>query len=44
MAKRANAVAAGFPFYITQRGNKQQAVFGEQDDHLVRRVVWGLIE
>jgi hypothetical protein len=32
------AVAPGFPHYITQRGNDQQAVFNERDDHFVERI------
>jgi hypothetical protein len=38
MPSMAIAVAPGFPHYITQRGNNQQAVFDERDDHFVERI------
>jgi hypothetical protein len=34
----AKAVVPGFPHHITQRGNDQQAVFDEHDDHFVERI------
>jgi hypothetical protein len=38
MPSMAKAVVRGFPHHITQRGNDQQAVFDEHDDHFVERI------
>jgi len=38
MNSTTRVVAPGFPHHITPRGNYQQAVLDEQDDHFVERI------